>query len=92
MDQEKRIDYIWIDGLNLCLRFRLPKFKGIIPCKEIKRIVADEDNENVRVIFGNGENEKTLVMQGSLDAFISTLNAATERRYTEENNECRSAF
>ena len=44
------------------------------------------------MIFGNGENEKTLVMQGSLDAFISTLNAATERRYTEENNECRSAF
>lgn len=88
METEKRIQLItWLPGLGECWKFRLPKFKGIVPCRDIRRIVADEDNESVRVIFGHGGVEKTLVVQGSLDWFIDTITDLNEES-GDDNADC----
>lgn len=73
MEPEKRIDYIWIPGIGTCWRFRLPKVKGVIPCREVRRIIEDVDSESIKILFGYGETEKGIVLQMSLDSFLKTL-------------------
>ena len=80
---EKKIEYIYIPGIGPCWRFRLAKLKGLVPCREIKRIVEDRDNDLLKITIGSGANDRIIIIQMSLDDLINLM-CKEEDAYTDE--------